>query len=276
MDQPRKPIAGRTAPGVVPAADRPLRWAGQLFRLAALAGLGLFGLYVVLRAGGATLRNFDQWQPLLSGPPLADAGEWIANLGIGLHFAAGVVLVLAWPILFSARIRARYRAVHRWTGRVYAGAGVFAGVGGMSFILTHGAYTPAASVAFGIWGALLASCAVMAYLRARAKRFDLLIHLFGHVADLGTGQALNAEALCQMLHLSGGDTIDESFLHPFNQRRLAALALVHKEGNIAALSHFGHHQINSSHTGVEPPGPVARTITLAIRGMSRFFSADFR
>lgn len=42
----------------------------------------------------------------------------------------------------------------------------------MSFILTHGAYTPAASIAFGLWGAVMMLCAVMAFVHARAKRFD--------------------------------------------------------------------------------------------------------
>jgi hypothetical protein len=83
------------------------------------------------------------------------------------------VLVLAWPILLSARIRARHRAVHRWTGRVYVTAGLLAGAGGMSFILAHGAYTRSASIAFGIWGAVMMLSAAMAYVHARAKRFDL-------------------------------------------------------------------------------------------------------
>lgn len=160
--------AGRT-----PAADRPLRWVGHLFRFSTLAGLGLFGAYIVLRATGATSRNFRQWQDLVSGQPMSTASDWIANIGIGLHFAMGAVLVLAWPILLSARIRARHRAVHRWTGRIYVGAGLLAGIGGLSFILTHGAYTPSASIAFGTWGAVLMLCSVMAYVHARAKRFEL-------------------------------------------------------------------------------------------------------
>lgn len=151
---------------------RAVRVLGGFFRYSTLAGLGLFGAYVVLRAAGATPRNFGQWQALLAGRPMPDTSDWIANLGIGLHFAMGAVLVLAWPILLSARIRARHRAVHRWTGRVYVASGLLAGIGGLSFILAHGAYTPAASVAFGLWGALLMLSSAMAYLHARAKRFD--------------------------------------------------------------------------------------------------------
>ncbi len=152
--------------------DHLLGWTGRLFWLVTLAGLGMFGSYIVLRAAGATVENFGQWKALVTGRPMPTAADWIANVSIGLHFLMGAVLVLAWPILLSARIRTRHRAVHRWTGRVYVVAGFLAGAGGMSFILTHGASSRAASIAFGIWGALMMLCAVMAYLCARAKRLD--------------------------------------------------------------------------------------------------------
>lgn len=149
-----------------------LGWIGRAIQAVALAGLLAFGAYIVLRATGATPGNFEQWRILVDRLPMQSAQVWVANLGIGLHFAMGTILVLAWPILLSSRIRARHRAVHRWTGRIYATAGVLAGVGGLSFILTHGAYTRAASVAFAIWGAVMMLCAIMAFVHARAKRFD--------------------------------------------------------------------------------------------------------
>ena len=159
-------------PATVAPEQRLLRGLGRMFQLLALAGLFAFGTYIVLRAAGASHRNFGQWHTLVDGLAMPTTADWIANLGIGLHFAMGTVLVLAWPILLSARIRSRHPTVHRWTGRVYVTAGLLAGAGGMSFILTQGAYTPAASIAFGLWGAVMMLCAVMAYVHARAKRFD--------------------------------------------------------------------------------------------------------
>ena len=156
----------------LPASDRLFGWTGRLFRLATLLGLGSFGGYIALRATGATFENFGQWQALVAGRPMPTASAWIANVGIGLHFLMGTVLVLAWPILLSARVRTQHRAVHRWTGRIYVSAGFLAGVGGMSFILTHGTESRAAAIAFGIWGAVMMLCSVMAYANARAKRFD--------------------------------------------------------------------------------------------------------
>lgn len=173
MNPQSHPAVGRARPLPDSPEQRLFGWVGRFFYFAALAGLLVFGSYIVLRASGTTFKNFEQWHELAAGLPMATASDWIANLGIGLHFAMGTVLVLAWPILLSSRIRSRHRAVHRWTGRIYVSAGLLAGAGGLSFIFTRGAYTQAASIAFGIWGAVMMLCAAMAYVHARAKRFDL-------------------------------------------------------------------------------------------------------
>lgn len=172
--QPREENAvhSTTTPHRLPVEERAFGWIGRAFYLAALLGLLAFGAYIMLRAMGATISNFGQWNDLVSGLPMKTSADWIANVGIGLHYLMGTVLVLAWPILFSNRIRARHRAVHRWTGRVYVTAGFFAGIGGLSFILARHVGS-AAHTAFAIWGSVMMVSAVMAYVHARAKRFDL-------------------------------------------------------------------------------------------------------
>lgn len=172
MNQQDPPVPGAISPPLRPIDDRMFGWIGRLFGIATLAGLGVFGGYIALRATGATIKNFEQWQKLVAGLPMSTASEWIANLGIGLHFLMGTVLVLAWPILLSARIRAQHRKVHRWTGRIYVSAGCLAGAGGMSYILTHGTFSRAAAIAFSVWGSVMMISAVMAYVHARARRFD--------------------------------------------------------------------------------------------------------
>lgn len=164
---------GQSQPQFGSAPARLLSWTGRYFYYACLVGLGAFGIYIILRGAGSTFKNFGQWHDLVAGLPMRTVSDWIANLGIGMHFVCGAVLVLAWPILLSSRIRARHRAVHRWTGRVYVTAGLLAGTGGLSFIFTHGAYAQSASIAFGIWGAVMMVSAAMAYVHVRAKRFDL-------------------------------------------------------------------------------------------------------
>jgi hypothetical protein len=172
MNQQDRPALGSIHRAVAAGRDdRMLGWIGRLFGVATLAGLGLFGAYIALRASGATIKNFEQWQNLVAGLP-PTTSEWIANLDIGLHFLMGKVLVLAWPILLSARICSRHRKVHRWTGRIYVTAGFLAGAGGMSFIVTHGTFSRAAAIAFSVWGAVMMLSSVMAYVHARARRFD--------------------------------------------------------------------------------------------------------
>ncbi len=167
-----QPGPGAIGPPLTAADARVLVWIGRLFGLATLAGLGVFGTYIALRATGATVKNFEQWRNLVAGLPMPTASDWIANLGIGLHFVMGTVLVLAWPILLSARVRTRHRKVHRWTGRIYVAAGFLAGAGGMSYIVTHGTFSRAAAIAFSLWGAVMMLSSVMAYVHARARRFD--------------------------------------------------------------------------------------------------------
>jgi hypothetical protein len=148
------------------------QWTGRVFYMAALVGLGIFGAYILLRATGVTTQNFHQWKALISGAQMQAPTDWIASIGIGMHYFMGAVLVLAWPILFSSRIRARHRVVHRWTGRVYVSAGLLAGVGGLSFILAHH-NGGAPHIAFAIWGSVMMLSAGLAFVHARAKRFDL-------------------------------------------------------------------------------------------------------
>lgn len=172
MNHQVQPALGAIMRPARPDQDRLLGWIGRLFSIATLACLGIFGGYIALRATGATLKNFGQWQALVGGLPMPTASDWIANVGIGLHFLMGTVLVLTWPILLSARIRNSHRGVHRWTGRIYVTAGFLAGAGGMSFILTHGTFSRAAAIAFSLWGAVMMLSSVMAYVHARARSFD--------------------------------------------------------------------------------------------------------
>ena len=110
------PCLDAVRPLLRPVDDRLFGWIGRLFVGATLVGLGLFGVYIALRASGATIKNFEQWRSLVAGLPMPTVSAWIANLGTGMHFAMGAALVLAWPILLSARVRSQHRKVHRWTG----------------------------------------------------------------------------------------------------------------------------------------------------------------
>jgi hypothetical protein len=83
------------------------------------------------------------------------------------HMAGGAIALLLGPLQLNARIRSRWLAVHRMTGRIYLGAVVVGGVGALALaprstggLVTH--------IGFGMLGVLWLTSTIMAYLRIRA------------------------------------------------------------------------------------------------------------
>ena len=70
------------------------------------------------------------------------------RFGIYVHIFASVVALALGPFQFSARLRARHVALHRWSGRLYLGVGVL--VGGLAglFMASHASGGPAARLGF--------------------------------------------------------------------------------------------------------------------------------
>jgi hypothetical protein len=107
-------------------------------------------------------------------PRLYESHTPTATAGIGMHFAAGGIILALGCIQFVASIRARYPAVHRWIGRVYVTAAFLAGVGGLTFIAAKGTIGGATmNVGFGIYGVLTAAAAIQTYRHARARRLEV-------------------------------------------------------------------------------------------------------
>lgn len=166
--------APRPAPsaGGRDAADRATRLAVGLLALVSWASAGMFGLYILAHFGGAVQDGApERWNTAL--PRLFETERPAANWGIGLHFAAGAVLLVLGPLQLIGAVRRRAPAFHRWTGRVYAGAAFLAGVGGLTFIALRGTVGgPAMSAGFAVYGVLMALCAVETVRCAMARRFE--------------------------------------------------------------------------------------------------------
>jgi len=131
----------------------------------------VFGLYILAHFGGALADGEpDRWNGVLR---LYNPAEPAATVGIGVHFLAGAVLLLAGPLQLIPAVRARYPAFHRWTGRLYALSGLLAGAGGLvhiAFDRTIGG--PVMDVGFAIYGVLMALCSVMTVRAAMQRRFE--------------------------------------------------------------------------------------------------------
>ncbi len=132
----------------------------------------IFGFYIVaIYLGALADGNLDQWNRDL--PRLHDPRSLVATMGIGLHFAAGTVLLLLGPLQLISAVRERAPALHRWVGRLYALSALMAGLGGLAFIAVQGTIGGIPmDIGFSLYGALTAIAAAATFWHARAKRFE--------------------------------------------------------------------------------------------------------
>jgi Predicted membrane protein (DUF2306) len=153
--------------------ERALQWAARVLTATAWISAALFGLYILAFYAAALLDgNMAKWNESL--PRLYESHTPTATAGIGMHFAAGGIILALGCIQFVGSIRSRYPAVHRWIGRVYVTAAFLAGIGGLTFIAAKGTIGGATmDVGFGIYGVLTAAAAVQTYRHARARRLDI-------------------------------------------------------------------------------------------------------
>ena len=150
-----------------------LRWSSFALVTTALTSALLFGLYILaFYAGALADGDMVKWNDIL--PGLYEPETPAATLGIGLHFAAGGIILVLGGIQLVSRLRDRYPAFHRWTGRLYVTAAFFAGIGGLTFILVKGTIGGTVmDIGFGLYGLLTVLCAVQTYRHARARRLDV-------------------------------------------------------------------------------------------------------
>ncbi len=132
----------------------------------------LFGLYILVFFFIALLQgNAVQWNESL--PGLYDAGTPQATAGIGLHFAAGGVILVLGCIQLLPAVRHRWPAVHRWLGRTYVSAAALTSIGGLVFIAQKGTIGGVVmDVGFTGYGLLMLFASVEAYRHARARRIE--------------------------------------------------------------------------------------------------------
>ncbi len=117
--------------------DKAMNWAARILVITIWSSALLFGLYIFAFYFVALLQgNTAQWNEVL--PGLYDRQSGSSNLGIGLHFAAGSIVLILGCIQLIDTVRNRYPAVHRWLGRLYVLASLVAAVGGLVFIFLKG------------------------------------------------------------------------------------------------------------------------------------------
>ena len=149
-----------------------LRWTGMALVVTVWISTTLFGLYILAFYAGALAEGeMARWNTVL--PRLYEPETPAATAGIGLHFAAGGIILVLGCIQLIGTIRARYPALHRWIGRIYVAAALLAGVGGLAFIAAKGTIGGTVmDIGFSLYGALMVLAAVQTFRHAQARRLD--------------------------------------------------------------------------------------------------------
>jgi hypothetical protein len=150
--------------------DKALRWSARSLVAIVWICSGIFAAFILaLYIGGAVAGTYQDWNDGF--PGLYARRSLFANIGIGLHFGFGAVLLLLGPIQLIARVRQRHPVLHRWTGRVCATAAFVTGIGGLVYIVFRGTVGgPGMSAGFALYGALMAVAAEETVRHAMARR----------------------------------------------------------------------------------------------------------
>ncbi|MEN0004104.1 MAG: DUF2306 domain-containing protein [Bacteroidota bacterium] len=153
-------------------SDHAIHLAGKLLATIVWISSFLFGLFILSFYFVALLEgNTAQWNKVL--PGLYDEGTRSATIGIGIHFAAGGIILILGSIQLIEQVRVRFPMVHRWLGRVYVLASLLTALGGLAFIFIKGTIGGLVmDIGFACYGLLMLLAAVETYRHARARRFE--------------------------------------------------------------------------------------------------------
>jgi uncharacterized membrane protein len=175
----------------------------------------LWGLMAFLSLGIAVF-SF-RYLPRIGTLPPNILGNLFHRPWLDVHVAGAATALLIGPLQFLPRLRARYPAVHRWTGRTYVVACLVGAVGGLflAFGTTAG---PIATAGFGSLAVIWFFVNVQGWRRAMDRRFD------EHRAWMIRSFALTFAAVTLRLYVPLGMAMHLPFLDAY--RAISFLAWV--------------------------------------------------
>lgn len=153
----------------------------NFYRYASRALLGIvwissfiFGLYILANYASAYFDDdLQRWNNVL--PEIYVPGQPAASIGIGIHFAAGGLILLLGGLQLIEGIRINYPRFHHWTGRFYIFVSLIAAIGGLSFIAIRGTVGGLVmDIGFAGYGILMFIAAIQT-VRHAMKR-ELMLH----------------------------------------------------------------------------------------------------
>lgn len=114
-----------------------------------------------------------QFSPDLSQNRFYEPGAPFSNLAIFAHMALGAVLMVFVPLQVWPGLRERFKAYHRWAGRVLCTAAAITGLAGLAYIALRGTIGGLwMDIGFALYGALIVLSAAQAIRYARLRALD--------------------------------------------------------------------------------------------------------
>lgn len=258
-DAPRSPASG---PG-----SATLRLSSRLLMAVVWISSGLFGLYILAFYGRTALGGtIEQWNTVL--PNLHEPGTPAANAGIGLHFAAGGLILVLGCIQLVDGLRRRWPAVHRWIGRVYVVAALLAGLGGLVFIAIRGTVGGMVmDIGFGLYGALMVLAVAKAWQHGLARRLERHRAWALRLFALAIGSWLYRMDYGIWMLLTGGMGHAQDFTGPFDR----VMAFFFYLPNLLVVELY----LRARQTGVRPAlrwtASMAMLASTALLGVGTYF-----
>jgi uncharacterized membrane protein len=165
ISQRRDSTRGFTAPVA-------LKRAAAVWTTVALIGQAVFAVYVTAMYGRPMIMgDITRWS---LGPTKQAyiAGDGPGNMAMGVHAVLAILILLASAIQLLPKIRRRWPAVHRWTGRAYLSAAVVTSLAGVYLLLARGTVGDLSQhIAITLNAAILVTCAACAWRTARVRDF---------------------------------------------------------------------------------------------------------
>ena len=151
--------------------DKFVRWAATLLVITVWGSALLFGVYILAFYFIDFLQgNTEEWNSVL--PGLFDREKQAATVGIGIHFAAGGIILILGCIQLIEKVRLKYPALHRWLGRTYVLSALITAIGGLVFIFVKGTIGGTVmDIGFGGYGVLTFIAAIATIRFARSGDF---------------------------------------------------------------------------------------------------------
>lgn len=135
----------------------------------------VFGLYILgFYLASYLMGNLENWNLGIL-PGLYDSQNTKSTFGMGLHFAAGGLILVLGFIQLVESIRTSYPAWHRWIGRIYVVSCLATAMGGVFFIFFKGTVGGLSmDIGFGLYGVLMFISAILTWKHAVNR--NILLH----------------------------------------------------------------------------------------------------